>query len=596
MALFQAVSQVLGALAYGLLRIAKGLGVVGRRLGKGVHGLRSRGGAGEPGMIRLLDLHAASIAGDALVAIGLAGTIFFSVPAGEARGKVALYLLVTMLPFAVLAPVVGPVLDRFRHGRRYALALTFLGRGFLAYMISENIDGIALYPAAFGVLVLSRAYGVARSAAVPRLLPPTLGLSEANARASVFGTIAGAVVAPIGVAAAAWGGQAWPLRIALLVFAYGMVTALRLPPRADSDPPEKVPRAFQLRGRKGAKVLSAPLVVATLLGSGTLRALYGFLALYVAFSVREGHLDRSVLGADVRETAAIGLLAGALGVGSFLGTAVGTSVRIRRPLLLQAGAIVAAALVAVVAARWYALPAVLLLCLVAAAGSGLAKLTVDAVIQERTADAARATAFAHAETLLMLAWVTGGGLGLIPFGGAWGLYVVAAILVLGALRAVWAAGRLRKERLAGASQEEGVTVELRKEPDLPSTLELPAGSEDETTVPRRGSTGRVDPAPESAPRRRWLRRPKRAAADAADAPRVDETKTEPTRAVETEELTERTRVATVPVARAPERITPETADPRATPTRRLPAEPDDLDDEPPGFHLYRPSSMPEDER
>ena len=123
-------------------------------------------------MMRLLDLHAASCAGDTLITIGLAGTIFFTVPLGEARGRVALYLLVTMVPFALLAPVVGPLLDRFRHGRRYALAATMLGRALLAWMIADNIVGFGLYPAAFGVLALSRAYGVARSAAVPRLLPP----------------------------------------------------------------------------------------------------------------------------------------------------------------------------------------------------------------------------------------------------------------------------------------------------------------------------------------------------------------------------------------------------------------------------------------
>src|SRR5205823_14781619 len=168
-------------------------------------------------MTRLRDLQAASGAGDALVAIGLAGPIFPAVPVGEARGRGALYLLVTMLPFALLAPVVGPVLDRFRHGRRYALAVTMLGRAFLAYMIAEHIGGYTLYPAAFGMLVLSRAYGVARSAAVPRLLPDNLGLSEAGARASVFGTVAGAVAAPVGALAFQFGPQ-WTLRVAMVVF------------------------------------------------------------------------------------------------------------------------------------------------------------------------------------------------------------------------------------------------------------------------------------------------------------------------------------------------------------------------------------------
>ena len=47
-------------------------------------------------MMRLFDLHAASCAGDPLITIGLAGTIFFNAPLGEARAKVALYLLVTL--------------------------------------------------------------------------------------------------------------------------------------------------------------------------------------------------------------------------------------------------------------------------------------------------------------------------------------------------------------------------------------------------------------------------------------------------------------------------------------------------------------------
>jgi len=240
---------------------------------------RARGAANEAGMVRLFDLHALSCAGDTLIAIGLAGTIFFSAPLGEARSKVALYLLITMVPFALLAPVIGPLLDHFRHGRRYALAVTMLGRAFLAILISDHLHGFGLYPAVFGVLVLSRAYGVARSAAVPRLLPAGLGLSQVGARASVYGTFAGALVAPIGVAAFRFGPQ-WSLRVASVIFIVGMVIALRLPPRADSEPPEEVPRPFRamLRLRRGPdRPLSGRLVIAALVGSASLRWLYGFL-------------------------------------------------------------------------------------------------------------------------------------------------------------------------------------------------------------------------------------------------------------------------------------------------------------------------------
>ncbi len=81
-------------------------------------------GAGDSGLSRLIEMHAFNAAGDAAVAISLAGTLFFQVPTGEARGQVALFLGLTMLPFAIVAPLIGPFLDRFSHGRRWAIGAT----------------------------------------------------------------------------------------------------------------------------------------------------------------------------------------------------------------------------------------------------------------------------------------------------------------------------------------------------------------------------------------------------------------------------------------------------------------------------------------
>lgn len=423
----------------------------GRWVTRKARSVRDRGAAGEAGMTRLFDLHAASCAGDTLVAIGLAGTIFFSVPAGEARGKVGLYLLVTMVPFALLAPVVGPLLDRFRHGRRYALAATMLGRAFLAWLISDYINGFGLYPAAFGVLALSRAYGVARSAAVPRLLPAGLGLSEAGARASVYGTIAGAAVVPIGVAAFTLGPQ-WPLRVSSVIFLIGMVVALRLPPRADSEEPETVPVPFRwLWWRNGGprKVLSGRLVVAAVSGSAVLRALYGFLLLFLAFSIRSGSLPTRIGDVTLSAEAAMGLVGGALGLGTFLSTATGTRLRIRRPVALQAVGMLVVAVLAAFATLRFSLLMVALLCLATAIASGLAKLAVDASIQERIDEHVRASAFAHSETLLMLSWVAGGAIGLVPVSGRIGVGVAAAAVLFAAVRSASIAGRMFPDKLRG---------------------------------------------------------------------------------------------------------------------------------------------------
>ena len=76
-------------------------------------------GAGDSGLSRLIELHAFNAAADAAVAISLAGTLFFQVPTEQARGQVALFLGLTMLPFAIVAPLIGPFLDRFSHGRRW---------------------------------------------------------------------------------------------------------------------------------------------------------------------------------------------------------------------------------------------------------------------------------------------------------------------------------------------------------------------------------------------------------------------------------------------------------------------------------------------
>ena len=70
---------------------------------------------------RLARTHAISTAADAMVAAALADSLFFSLPADGARGPVLKYLVLTMLPFAVVSPLIGPLIDRLRGGHRYVL-------------------------------------------------------------------------------------------------------------------------------------------------------------------------------------------------------------------------------------------------------------------------------------------------------------------------------------------------------------------------------------------------------------------------------------------------------------------------------------------
>jgi hypothetical protein len=201
-------------------------------------------GADRTGLDRLLELTAAGAAADAFVAVALAGTLFFSTSVDQARGRIALTLLITMAPFALLAPVIGPMLDRVRDGRRYIMLGTLLARGLLCWGMAgaaQHNDTVTLLPAAFGVLVLQKAYGVTRSAVTPRLLPAKITLVSANARISLAALISSAL--GVGAAGAvsflAGGGAeggAWTLRVGTVVYLAAIALGIRLPTSVDEAP------------------------------------------------------------------------------------------------------------------------------------------------------------------------------------------------------------------------------------------------------------------------------------------------------------------------------------------------------------------------
>ncbi|MEW2545896.1 MFS transporter [Streptomyces sp. NPDC047002] len=216
---------------------------------KGVRKFTHAHGAGESGLGKLIELHAVNGAGDVMITVALASTVFFSVPTDEARGRVALYLAITMAPFTLLAPVVGPILDRLPHGRRAAMAIAMLARAVLSIAMSGAVatGGIELYPAALGCLVASKAYGVVRSAVVPRLLPPRFPLVKANSRVTLAGLLATGVAAPLGAGLHQVGVE-WPLYGACVIFLGGTYLAFSMPPKVDSAKGERRARLVEHHG------------------------------------------------------------------------------------------------------------------------------------------------------------------------------------------------------------------------------------------------------------------------------------------------------------------------------------------------------------
>jgi MFS family permease len=476
-------------------------------------------GARRTGLSNLIELTAASSVGDAFVAVALAGTLFFNASVSQARSQVAIALLVTMAPFAVLAPLIGPLLDRLQQGRRFILAGTLLARGALCWGMAGAVfyhDSVTLLPAAFGVLVLQKAYGVTRSAITPRLLPREITLVTANARTGLASLIA----STLGVALAAGleyltgggsGGAAWVLRVGTVIYLAAMALCFRVPEQVDlpleqeepgpspatvplaseppptrpyagepprtgphggepprtrpyageppparpyaGEPPAGRPRAAGQHGtayppppgdgqgprqarrngngagpppnRTRWRTLRqlGPVVGEAMRANASLRAFSGFMIFFLAFLLRTVHFP------GVTDKAALAGMIAAAGVGGFLGSALGSALKTRRPLLITFGILAFSTVVTALCAVYFGLWAALVVALVAAFGQVLSKLALDSTVQQEIGEEIRTSAFAASETLNQLAWVAGGLLGVLlslTNSGVAGLTVAAA--------------------------------------------------------------------------------------------------------------------------------------------------------------------------
>jgi MFS family permease len=426
----------------GLRSVGRGAGRVGGAAYRTARRAAAAEGADSSGLARLIELGALNAAADAAVAISLAGTLFFQVPTGEARGQVSLFLALTMLPFAIVAPLVGPMLDRFGHGRRWSIGATMAARAFLCWVMAGSVvHGSAwLFPAALGVLVASKAYNVTRAAAVPRLLPDGLTLVTANARTSMAGLVGVAVSAPL-AAGAAMIGPEWALRYAFVVFVAATVLAIRLPSRVDSSQGEE-PIGFLSGARTGeapvagrrAVRIPASMAFALRANCGP-RWLSGFLTLFMAFLLRQHPIG------GYSPQFLIAVVIGGAGAGNIAGIAIGTYAKRMQPRFTVVAVLLADIAAVTVAALFYGLVSLVVLGFTVGLAQCLAKLSLDSTIQRDVPERVQTSAFARSDTTLQLAWVIGGFVGIaMPLQPRLGL-IVAAVVLLAWSVFVWASRR-----------------------------------------------------------------------------------------------------------------------------------------------------------
>jgi MFS family permease len=373
---------------------------------------------------RLALAHSVGMAGDVFITVSLAGSLFFDVGVGAARPKVLLYLLLTMAPFAVVAPVLGPLLDRTRGGRRMMVAVSNGGRAVLCVLMANNIDSPLLYPLAFGALVLSKGQSVAKSALVPAVVDSQEELVLANSRLAIISVVAATVAAPIAALILKTAGAPWVLRAGTIVFVLGMLCAFGIPRAKQIGPRET---------RDDREALQARSIVVAGTAMGLLRAVVGFFTFFAAFALKRSH----------EPAWAFGLVLVASAIGNGVGTLIAPVLRKHfREEWMLAGALLFPALPLVFAARDYSRASLVFAAATVAAATACGRVAFDSLLQRDGAESARGRAFARFETRFQVVWVAGGVLAVIfPGGGRGGIFVVAIVLLFAGLSYVGAVRR-----------------------------------------------------------------------------------------------------------------------------------------------------------
>jgi MFS family permease len=392
-------------------------------------------GADRSGLTALTYAVMGNYAVDAALAVALANTLFFAAATAESTSKVLLYLLITVAPFAVIAPLIGPALDKLQHGRRIALGASSFARALLAVVMALNFDSWILYPCALGMLVLSKSFSVLKAAITPRVLPPDMTLVKTNSRMTVFGLLAGGVAGALAAALSwAFGSTGALVFTALLSIAGGWL-CLRIPAWVESTAGEvpvdgvgpKAKRAFPLS------------VTTTMWANGTIRVETGFLALFIAFVIKSEYTESS----GFTQLLLLGVVGLAAGLGGFLGNGLGSQLPLSKPETVSILSLAATALATLVAVLVPGLATAAVVGLVGSTASSLAKVCLDSVIQHELPEESRASAFGLSETVLQLSWVFGGVVGLL-IGGVWsfghdsvytiGFAVITVVLVVGLIQ------------------------------------------------------------------------------------------------------------------------------------------------------------------
>lgn len=364
---------------------------------------------------RLGRVHALMVAGEAIMAVSLADSLFLSISPDAARTQVILFLAMSMAPFALLAPLIAPFLDKIKGGQRFVVMLVALARAAVMIAMMNYYDSLAIFPLAFGALVLSKTYAISKSALVPVTVKSEKALVEANSRlGQIAGIVGFAAVVPAGIIQ--FVSTEATLFMSAAVFVVAFFNAMKLPKVRIADKPVE---EIEWQELHSPEVLRAARTMMVLRGTA------GFMFFHLAFWLR------SEIAGTVWFGVAIGFASLCTLIANFAAPHLRERMRVENMLLLSVGMVAVGGLLSGFSGRFFA---GILLAGVVNASAAIGKLAFEATVQSGAPDANRGRAFARFETINQLAWVLAG---LIPViltpSGSRGFYMVGFAGVAGCI-------------------------------------------------------------------------------------------------------------------------------------------------------------------
>ncbi|MDQ2847101.1 MAG: MFS transporter [Actinomycetota bacterium] len=393
--------------------------------------------------------------GDGAFQASLAGAVLFSPERSTSAAAIAGGFAVLLLPYSVLGPFAGALLDRW--SRRQVLVWANVVRSGLVLLVAVAIATQApeavLFICALFVTGASRFAGSGLSASLPHTVPDD-SLTGANSLA----TTAGSIATVIG------GGLAFGLRAMLgpthipIAFVTGSVIVFYLlsvwpaslfgrgdlGPDETDEAPQPILAVLQGLGSGVHHLWQRPTVGLAIGMIVMVRFCFGLATLLVLLLFQHHFHGHGIFAAGV---AGIGQVLAVSAVGLFLG-AVSTSLFARRIGLrgYLVGLLILCAMVVLVAGSRFTEPMTMLTAFVLAFGYQSAKVCADTVAQADSDDAYVGRVFAVYDTANNLFYVAAFALGVLvvpPDGfGYAAIYLAAGVYLLAAIGYWWGSGKL----------------------------------------------------------------------------------------------------------------------------------------------------------